>query len=109
MESEEAEIIIIAEKVRVRDYTLKRKIGEGSFSTVWKADNGVNGDEVAVKQVRLSRLNRCLKIGLDCEINFLSSVNHPNIIRLLDFFQVYIIKLTLKLILRFNENFRLIL
>ncbi|KMT09209.1 hypothetical protein BVRB_6g133110 [Beta vulgaris subsp. vulgaris] len=29
-----------------------------------------------------------LKSSLDCEINFLSTVNHPNIIRLLDFFQV---------------------
>ncbi|XP_061353414.1 serine/threonine-protein kinase ATG1t-like [Gastrolobium bilobum] len=68
-------------------YVLKSKIGEGSFSTVWKAEQRPRCEEVAVKQVFLSKLNRHLKDCLDCEINFLSSVKHPNIIRLLHFFQ----------------------
>ncbi|KAF7834178.1 nodulation-signaling pathway 2 protein-like [Senna tora] len=79
---------IISENVRVvGDYILKKKISEGSFSTVWRGEHRRSSDEVAVKQVCLSRLNRRLKSSLDCEIDFLSSVNHPNIVRLLDFFQ----------------------
>jgi len=69
-------------------YLLKSKIGEGSYSLVWRAEQRQTGDDVAVKQVFLSKLNPRLKACLDCEINFLSSVNHPNIIRLLHFFQV---------------------
>ncbi|XP_027330175.1 serine/threonine-protein kinase ATG1t isoform X1 [Abrus precatorius] len=68
-------------------YVLKSKIGEGSFSVVWSAEHRPSGEEVAVKQVFLSQLNSHLKSCLDCEINFLSSVNHPNIIHLLHFFQ----------------------
>ncbi|PON43484.1 Serine/threonine protein kinase [Trema orientale] len=73
--------------MRVGEYVLKWKVGEGSFSTVWKAEHRVNGNEVAVKQVYLSKLNRHLKKCLDCELNFLSSVNHPNIIRLFNVFR----------------------
>lgn len=74
--------------VGVGDYVLKEKIGEGAFSIVWKASHRRSREEVAVKQVILSKLNRSLQHCLDCELNFLSSVNHPNIIRLIDAFQV---------------------
>lgn len=73
--------------VGVGDYVLKEKIGEGAFSIVWKASHRWSREEVAVKQVILSKLNRSLQHCLDCELNFLSSVNHPNIIRLIDAFQ----------------------
>lgn len=74
----------------VGDYALKSKIGESSnsLSTVWKAEHLSSGDVVAVKQVYVEKLNKHLKSCLDCELNFLSSVNHPNIIRLFDAFQV---------------------
>ncbi|XLU45229.1 hypothetical protein S245_040043, partial [Arachis hypogaea] len=76
-----------SESVRVKDIILKRKIGNGSFSAVWRAEHRGTGEEVAVKQVFLSKLNLRLKSLFHCELNFLSSVNHPNIVRLLDFFQ----------------------
>ncbi|XP_050208371.1 serine/threonine-protein kinase ATG1t isoform X4 [Mercurialis annua] len=71
------------------NYILKSKLGAGasSLSSVWKSEHRVTGEEVAVKQVFVSKLNRHLKNCLECEINFLSSVNNPNIIRLLDVFQ----------------------
>jgi serine/threonine protein kinase len=77
-----------SEPVEVGDYVLESKLGEGSFSTVWKAEHRLSGQLVALKQVYLSRLNRHLRSCLDCELNFLSSVNHPNIIRLFEVFQV---------------------
>ncbi|KDP26118.1 hypothetical protein JCGZ_22219 [Jatropha curcas] len=71
----------------VGHYILKSKLGETSLSTVWKANHRLTGQEVAVKQVYLSKLNKHLRNCLDCELNFLSSVNHPNIIRLFEYFE----------------------
>ncbi|KAJ4966102.1 hypothetical protein NE237_017951 [Protea cynaroides] len=68
----------------VGDYILKRKVGEGPLSIVWKAQHRLSGEEVAMKQIYLSKLNRNLKGCLDCELNFLSNVRHPNIIRLIN-------------------------
>ncbi|GMH06678.1 hypothetical protein Nepgr_008518 [Nepenthes gracilis] len=72
----------------IGDYTLREKLGEGPYSTVWRAIHRITGEVVALKKVFLSKLNRKLRVSLDCELNFLSSVNHPNIIRLFNFFQV---------------------
>ncbi|XVF61851.1 hypothetical protein PTKIN_Ptkin08bG0167200 [Pterospermum kingtungense] len=71
------------EPLTVGDYILKSKLGESSVSTVWEAECKSSGEVVAVKQVFLSKLNKHLANCLDCELHFLSSVNHPNIIRLL--------------------------
>lgn len=74
----------------IGDYILRGKINESSSSTVWRANHRKNPDsnDVALKKISLSKLTPLLKASLDCELNFLSIVNHPNIIRLLDFFQV---------------------
>lgn len=87
----------------VGEYVIKSKIGEGCFSTVWKGQHIVNGEEVvAVKQVFLSRLNRHLRTCLDCELTFLSSVNHPNIVRL---FHVFRVSLSFSFIFSFSLGF----
>ncbi|GLU12529.1 hypothetical protein SLE2022_292020 [Rubroshorea leprosula] len=77
----------LSDAITIGDFVLKSKLGESSFSAVWKAERRSIGEEVAVKQVFLSKLNKHLANCLDCEIKFLSSVKHPNIIRLLDVFQ----------------------
>ncbi|KAL3721515.1 hypothetical protein ACJRO7_033935 [Eucalyptus globulus] len=79
----EAATVNLSEATAVGDYLLSSKLGEGSSSTVWRAAHRASGEVVAVKQVHLSRLNRHLRSCLDCELDFLSSVDHPNIIRLL--------------------------
>lgn len=84
----EAATVNLSEAIAVGDYVLSSKLGEGSFSTVWKAVRRAGGEVVAVKQVHLSKLNGHLRSCLDCELDFLSSVDHPNIIRLLHVFQV---------------------
>lgn len=73
----------------VGDYDIKSRIGgEGPLSTVWRAVDRSNGQDVVLKQVRLSGLTRRLRECLDCELNFLAKVRHPNIIRLLDVIKV---------------------
>ncbi|KAL6005506.1 hypothetical protein ACLOJK_006073 [Asimina triloba] len=73
--------------VAARGYVLKGRIREGAFSVVWRAEHRWSRQDVVLKQVYLSRLNRKLRACLECELNFLSAINHPNIIRLLDTFQ----------------------
>uniref|UniRef100_M0ZXN5 Serine/threonine-protein kinase n=1 Tax=Solanum tuberosum TaxID=4113 RepID=M0ZXN5_SOLTU len=77
-----------ADHPTIGEYTLTCKLGGGSSSTVWKAEHRTTGKVVALKQIDLLKLTRQLKNCLDCELNFLSSVEHPNIIRLFDVFQV---------------------
>lgn len=87
MEAEEA-AESLRESTVIGDYLLRSKLGDGAYSTVWRAEHRFRGETVALKQVHLSKLSRKLRNCLDCEISFLSSVIHPNIIRLLDVFQV---------------------
>lgn len=71
------------------EYKLMGKLGRGGSSTVWKAEHLSTGQVVALKQVPLHKLNTpTLLNSSNCEIQFLSSVNHPNIIRLFDVFKV---------------------
>ncbi|KAK0603305.1 hypothetical protein LWI29_003536 [Acer saccharum] len=77
----------VSNDVRVGEYWLKSKVGENCLCIVWKAEHVLSGEVVAVKQIYLYKLNKHLKTCLDCELNFLSSVNHPNIIRLFNVFQ----------------------
>ena len=79
---------VLVEFATFGDYTVTAKLGGGTMSTVWKAEHRSSGQVVALKQVALSKLTRTLKNSLDCELNFLSTVNHPNIVRLLEVFQV---------------------
>ncbi|THU65172.1 hypothetical protein C4D60_Mb05t00880 [Musa balbisiana] len=63
------------------------EVRERLASVLWRAVHRKSGREVVVKQVNLSGLSRKLRDCLDCELNFLASVRHPNIIRLLDVIQ----------------------
>lgn len=98
----ESESSIVERNSVVGDYIFKERISSSSVgvgerkegvpsspsscssSVVWKAEHRLSRHEVVVKQVFISRLNRNLRDCLDCELNFLANVNHPNIIRLLD-------------------------
>jgi len=70
------------------DYTATKVVGAGSFTEVWEAKHTLHGNKVAIKDVNLQKLNKHLRECLDCEVNFLRSVNHPNIIRLLETMEV---------------------
>ena len=65
-------------------YRLGEQVGAGSFATVWKAVHVETGEEVAVKQINLKRLNRKLRESLESEIAILQHTRHANIIRLHD-------------------------
>lgn len=74
----------------LEDYTAKSMLSESSTSTVWLAKHKLTGEEAVMKCFDLSKLNRNLRTCLNNELEFLSSVDNPNIIRLLHVFQVRI-------------------
>ncbi|KAL7590214.1 hypothetical protein Lser_V15G38742 [Lactuca serriola] len=66
----------------VGDYVVGKQLGSGSFSVVWHARHKVHGTEVAIKEILTGKLNKKLEESLMSEIDILSNINHPNIIRL---------------------------
>ncbi len=66
------------------DYTIGRRLGSGSYSTVWEGTHNATGKKVAIK-----REDRIFEDLTDCkrilrEIRLLRALKHPNIVRLLD-------------------------
>lgn len=75
----------------VGNYILGKKIGTGSFAVVWKATNRMTGDEVAVKEIDKKKLSNIkVKENLLKEIEILSHIKHPNIVRLHEPMEVWI-------------------
>ncbi|KAL5989139.1 hypothetical protein ACLOJK_027241 [Asimina triloba] len=68
----------------VGDYILVRRIGSGSFATVWLARHRHVGAEVAIKEIDKKLLNSKVNNSLRKEITILQNIRHPNIIRLHD-------------------------
>lgn len=80
---------IIANRYRIVD-----KLGEGGMGTVYKADDRLTGDVIALKQIRFGAsstaqtpktINRSDTLALAQEFRTLASLHHPNIIGVLDY------------------------
>lgn len=66
-------------------FDLRDKVGEGSFSRVYKGTNIHNSGTVALKKVRTSDVkSKIARRLLEWEVNILREVRHPNIITCLD-------------------------
>jgi serine/threonine protein kinase len=66
-------------------FDLRHKIGEGNFSEVFKGTNIHNGQAVAVKKIRVRDVkSKIAKRLLDCEVDILKGLSHPNIIKCVD-------------------------
>ncbi|KAM7276910.1 hypothetical protein ACFE04_018776 [Oxalis oulophora] len=66
----------------VGEYILGPRIGSGSFAEVWLSRHRQTGMEVAVKEIDKKRLSPKVSQNLLKEIQILTTINHPNIIRL---------------------------
>lgn len=67
-------------------YTLGKKLGSGSYSTVREATHIVTGEKVAVKVVTKSALTQEDLDALYVEVDVLRKLNHPNVVRLKAFY-----------------------
>mgnify|MGYP000645035924 CR=1 FL=1 len=78
------------------DYVIQEKIASGAFSVVWKAIRKSDGRAVAIKEIPLHtlHLNRRMRgemrtrVDEDEEVHILRRITHPNVVQLLDFFEV---------------------
>lgn len=71
--------------VNSKYYTIKSKIGAGSYSKVYKAVDGESGIDVAIKVITTSKLSSSLIQRLSKEIQILKDLKHINIIGLLNY------------------------
>ena len=72
-----------------KNYRLLVKIGEGSFSTVYKAERVEDSQIFALKLVDLDQdILEEQKQNMMNEIRILASIDHPNIIKFIEAFLV---------------------
>ena len=62
------------------DFQILKKLGSGSFSDVWKVARRSDGEEYAMKKVKLMKLSTKEKENALNEIRILASVEHKNVI-----------------------------
>ena len=66
-------------------YLIKKKIGKGSFSTVYYGIHKHTQKEIALKKIEFGKLQNYVKNKVISEINILQQMNHKNIIKLYDY------------------------
>jgi negative regulator of PHO system len=64
-------------------YTRLEKLGEGTYATVFKGKNKVNGEIVALKEIHLDPEEGAPSTAIR-EISLMKELKHPNIVRLQD-------------------------
>jgi len=63
-------------------------LGEGGFSQVFKVRHKITSDYRAMKVIKRQSLNSCMnETSIFDEINILKTLDHPNIIKIYEFFQ----------------------
>ncbi|RDX68682.1 Serine/threonine-protein kinase ATG1a, partial [Mucuna pruriens] len=72
----------------IGNYILGPRIGLGSFAVVWHSRHRISGLEVAVKEIDTRQLSPKVRENLLKEISILSTIHHPNIIRLFEAIQI---------------------
>ena len=72
----------------IGDYIMGPSIGSGSFAVVYRSRHRASGLEVAIKEIDQRQLSPKVKEHLFKEISILSTIKHPNIVRLFETIQV---------------------
>ena len=67
-------------------YKVTNKIGEGSYGAVYLAYNLFTKQKVAIKRIVKSDENKIDELELKNEINILKKLDHPNILKIIEFY-----------------------
>jgi serine/threonine-protein kinase ULK2 len=65
-------------------WALGALLGSGSFAFVWRARHATTGEEAAIKEIALDRLNAKLRRSLEGEVSILRRIDHQKVVRLID-------------------------
>ncbi|ESW07327.1 hypothetical protein PHAVU_010G120500 [Phaseolus vulgaris] len=79
--------MITMESRVIGDYIMGPSIGSGSFAVVYRSRHRASGLEVAIKEIDQRQLSPKVKEHLFKEISILSTIKHPNIVRLFETIQ----------------------
>lgn len=63
-------------------YRRLEKLGEGTYGVVYKAQNKVTGEYVAMKKIRLEKEDDGVPSTAIREISLLKNIKHPNVVEL---------------------------
>ena len=69
-------------KNNIDRYQKLDKIGEGTYGVVYKAKDKTNGDNIALKKIRLEQEDEGVPSTAIREISLLKEVPHPNVVKL---------------------------
>ncbi|KRX01182.1 Protein kinase-like domain [Pseudocohnilembus persalinus] len=64
----------------LKNFQIKQKLGEGSYSSVYKVHRISDNISYAMKKIKLNNLNQKEKENAVNEVRFLASINNPNIV-----------------------------
>ena len=64
----------------MKDFEIERKVGEGSYGSVFKARKRQSGEIVAIKQIMLKQNDRKNTENTLNEVRILASIDHENIV-----------------------------
>lgn len=68
-------------------YKIEKELGRGSFASVRRATDKKTGEKVAIKIISKKSLSEEDKVALQNEIDIMTQVDHPNIVKLHDIFE----------------------
>ena len=72
----------------IGQWEVEKQIGRGSFAVVWRARHATSRVKVAIKEIKLEKLNRKLRESLESEISVMQRSRHVNIIKLHEIIKV---------------------
>ncbi|KAI8462024.1 kinase-like domain-containing protein [Phakopsora pachyrhizi] len=84
-----------------QSYSRDKKIGEGTYASVYEGKQKSSGRKVAIKKIKAGQFKDGLDMSAIREVKFLQELNHPNVIGLLDVFSS---KSNLNLVLEFLDT-----
>lgn len=82
---EEKEICLTESNSKLSDYKFSHTIGTGTFGKVKIATNLTTHEKVAIKILEKARISEKDDLNrIEREMKYLKTLNHPNIIKVLD-------------------------
>ncbi|GMG19784.1 unnamed protein product [Ambrosiozyma monospora] len=87
VKEENEERIARMKKAAIERYQLKEKIGEGAFSTVYRAIDSKAKTEVAVKLIKKYEMDSAQQAAVLKEVTIMRQLDHPNVVKLIDFIE----------------------
>ena len=69
-----------------KKYKIIKKLGSGSYGTVYKAYNTINKMSIAMKIIQKVKENEIQDVEIKDEIKILAELSHPNIVKIYEFY-----------------------